>query len=131
MKELKELQNEFIQFINHGTSGKVEPEEEDEDDIKYIRPDELQIINKFLDRFIFVSQTSSVVQLDLKLALKAVPTSINQTNFYRIDMINLNEVQKSLIAFQNDDQDELFNYYDNRSKTRLRKINKKTYDTLN
>eukprot|EP00349_Pseudokeronopsis_sp_Brazil_P012546 CAMPEP_0202979890 /NCGR_PEP_ID=MMETSP1396-20130829/85924_1 /ASSEMBLY_ACC=CAM_ASM_000872 /TAXON_ID= /ORGANISM="Pseudokeronopsis sp., Strain Brazil" /LENGTH=73 /DNA_ID=CAMNT_0049719531 /DNA_START=734 /DNA_END=955 /DNA_ORIENTATION=- len=39
-------------------------------------------------------------------------------------------VQKSLIAFQNDDQDELFNYYDNRQKTRLRKLNKKAAFTL-
>ena len=30
-----------------------------------------------------------------------------------------------MIAFQNDDQDELFNYYDNRNKNRLRKIMKK------
>jgi hypothetical protein len=28
-----------------------------------------------------------------------------------------------LIAFQNDDQDELFNHYDDRNKQRLRKLN--------
>ncbi len=31
-------------------------------------------------------------------------------------------MQRSLIAFQNDDQDELFNYYDNRNKNRLKKL---------
>lgn len=44
-------------------------------------------------------------------------------NLYRVDMIGFNVIQKALIAFQNDDQDELFTYYDNRTKLRLRKLN--------
>lgn len=44
-------------------------------------------------------------------------------NLYRVDMIGFGVIQKALIAFQNDDQDELFNYYDNRTKLRLRKLN--------
>ena len=39
--------------------------------------------------------------------------------------MNFNLIQRSLIAFQNDDQDELFEYYDNRNKERLKKITKR------
>jgi len=34
-------------------------------------------------------------------------------------------MQASLIAYQNEDQDELFKFYDNRNKTRLRKLRDK------
>lgn len=40
-------------------------------------------------------------------------------------MIDFNMIQKSLIAFQNDDQDEIFNYYDQRNKNRTGKLGNK------
>lgn len=39
--------------------------------------------------------------------------------------MNFNLVQRSLIGFQNDQQDELFEFYDNRTRQRLRKITKR------
>ena len=50
-------------------------------------------------------------------------------NLYRVDMIGFSVIQKSLIAFQNDDQDELFIHYDDRTKQRLRKLNINLTDT--
>lgn len=63
-----------------------------------------------------VDANSSKEQIDVNLALKALPNKVDEENIYRIDLINFNVIQKSLIAFQNDDQDELFNFYDNRQK---------------
>jgi len=84
------------------------------------------LIEDFLDKFIFVTTSSTSKDLiDLNLALKALPIKVEETNIYRIDLINFSLIQKSLIAFQNDDQDELFNYYDNRHKVRQRKMLKK------
>jgi hypothetical protein len=60
--------------------------------------------------------------------MKALPAKIDESNIYRIDLMNFNIVQRSLIAFQNNDQDELFEFYDNRSKQRLRKITKRATD---
>lgn len=60
---------------------------------------EIAIVDEFLDRFVFVSQTSSVVELDLKLALKALPPLLTPENIHRIDMIDFPIIQKSLIAF--------------------------------
>lgn len=41
---------------------------------------------------------------------------------HRCLMFNYANTKKSLIAFQNDDQDELFKYYDTRNNTRLKKL---------
>ena len=94
---------------------------------KEIPEDELHLIEDFLDKFVFIADSSSTKEeIDLNLALKAMPSKIDETNIYRIDLINFTLIQKALIAFQNDDQDELFNYYDNRNKGRFRKLSTKT-----
>jgi hypothetical protein len=64
-------------------------------------------------------------QIDMKLALKALPGNVDENNMNRCVLFNFGEVKKSLIAFHNDDQDELFKYYDNKNKTRLHKLNNK------
>lgn len=79
--------------------------------------EEIQLIEDFLDKLVLVGESSmSNEQVDLNLALKALPLRVDETNIYRIDLMNFNLVQRSLIAFQNNDQDELFEYYDNRQK---------------
>ena len=94
-----------------------------------IPEEELQLVEDFLDKFVFVSETSTAnEQLDLNLALKALPVKVDESNIYRIDLMNFNMVQRSLIAFQNNYQDELFEFYDNRSKQRLRRIIKRATD---
>jgi len=53
---------------------------------------------------VFVSDSSTAnEQIDLNLALKALPAKIDESNIYRIDLMNFNMVQRSLIAFQNND----------------------------
>ena len=90
------------------------------------------MIEDFLDKFVFISEGStSKEQIDLNLALKSLPLKVEVSNIYRIDLLNFNLIQKSLIAFQNDDQDELINFYDNRNKARLRKITKKAGENEN
>jgi len=93
---------------------------------RHIPDEEIHLIEDFLDKFIFVGDASSTKeQIDLKLALKALPQKIEEHNIYRIDLLHFNMIQRALIAFQNDDQDELFNFYDNRNKQRLRKLLRK------
>lgn len=78
---------------------------EDEDDaLLNIPEEEVQLIEDFLDKFVFISDSSSSrEQVDLNLALKALPLKIEDSNLYRIDLMNFGMVQRSLIAFQNDD----------------------------
>lgn len=61
----------------------------------------------------------------MKLALKALPGHVDENNMNRCVLFSFADVKKSLIAFHNDDQDELFKYYDNKNKTRLHKLNNK------
>lgn len=43
-------------------------------------------------------------------------------NLERVELMNQSAIQISIIAFQNDDKDELFNFYDKRGKKRLMKV---------
>lgn len=66
-----------------------------------IPEEEVQLIEDFLDKFIFVGDSSSTSreQIDLNLALKALPSKVDEVNIYRIDLMNFNILQRSLIAF--------------------------------
>ena len=93
---------------------------------------ELELVDEFLDKFVYITDDSmSKVQVDVCLMRKAVPEYITEKNLPKIQQLNLTLIQKALIAFQNDDQDELFNYYDHRSKARFNKISKKSNALLN
>lgn len=61
------------------------------------------MIEKFLQRFVFVTDSSSRDVIDLKLTLKSLPYMVDAHNVYRLGMLNFALVQKSLIAFLNDD----------------------------
>ena len=86
-----------------GAKATAQPEEYDEAPLK-VPEAELHLIEDFLDKFIFISDSSTAKDIiDLNLALKALPLKVEEFNIYRIDLINFNLIQKSLIAFQNDD----------------------------
>ena len=59
-----------------------------------IPEEEIQLIEDFLDKFIFVGDSSSTSreQIDLNLALKALPGNVDERNIYRIDLMNFNLV---------------------------------------
>ena len=57
---------------------------------------------------------------------RAMAQTFTRHNFKRIEMVHFTNVQKALIGFQNDDMDELFNFYDARNKTRFTKLKSKT-----
>lgn len=60
---------------------------------KNIPKEEIQLIEDFLDKFVFISETSTTKEtIDLKLALKALPNKIDSHNIYRIDLINFNTI---------------------------------------
>ena len=59
--------------------------------------------------------------------MKAFPGRIDETNVYRCrGQFNFNLIDEAIIANNFDDQDELFKYFDDRNKTRLNKLLKKT-----
>lgn len=84
--------------------------------------DEKHFVDAFLSRFLLSSDSNTKGEINLYHALRALPKRLNEVNFNRIEMMNLSVIQMSIIAFQNDDKDELFNFYDKRNKTRLHKL---------
>jgi len=55
----------------------------------------------------------------LTLVLKALPKILTKSSITQIDLFNFKKIQKILITFFNDDQDEMVNYFDNRMNRRL------------
>lgn len=78
-----------------------------------------ELVEDFLYRFVISSYTEEEDEINLYHALRALPTRINEHNVDRIELLNLSKVQMSVISFQNDDKDELFNFYDKRMRNRL------------
>ena len=77
--------------INRLLESSPEKEVEDEDDAgRKIPEEELHLIEDFLDKFVFVTSDASMSkeQIDLSLVLKALPSKIEESNIYRIDLIN-------------------------------------------
>ena len=63
------------------------------------------------------------------MALKSLPEKVDEDNLARCELFNYGNTNTSIIAFNNNDQDELFKYYDNRNKKRLNKLSKKATKT--
>ena len=93
---------------------------------KLIPEDEIELINTILDSFILPSESiKKENEIDIKLALKSLPSVVDKHNCHRCESMNFSNTQKALIAYQNDDTDELFKFYDDRNKKRLYKLSKK------
>ena len=58
----------------------------------------------------------------MNLALKALPASVDEKNYHRVELFNFQSRQQSIISFKNNELDMLFKFYDNRNKARLRKL---------
>ena len=68
--------------------------------------------------------------MDLNLALKALPSRVDEKNCYRVNLFSFETRQTSIISFKNSEQDQLFKFYDTRNKARLRKLQTRSKETL-
>jgi hypothetical protein len=64
---------------------------------------ELEMIDNFLSGFVLSGDGSKRDQIDIKLALKALPSQVDENNVFRCELFRFECTKKSLIAFQNDD----------------------------
>jgi hypothetical protein len=85
---LKEHLNKLLVVANDDDS-----ESEEEHYRNRIPEEEVQLIEDFLDKFVFIADaSSSKEQIDVNLALKALPNKVDEDNIYRIDLINFNVI---------------------------------------
>mmetsp|Transcript_37727 Transcript_37727/g.57767 ORF Transcript_37727/g.57767 Transcript_37727/m.57767 type:complete len:198 (+) Transcript_37727:3451-4044(+) len=76
--------------------------EEEVDPKNNIPEEEIELIENFLKGFILSSDSGSKKdQIDIKLALKALPSKVDDQNVLRCELFNFEDTKKSLIAFQN------------------------------
>lgn len=87
-----------------------------------IPEDELGLVDDFLSKFTIVTELSINEHLDILLMIKALPNRINETNFKSISNFDFRIVQESLIAFQNVDLVNAFEYFDGKNRDRCRKV---------
>lgn len=64
--------------------------------------------------------------MNIALVIKAFPSNFTKSSVTKIELLNFKRMQKILISFFNDEQDEMFNYYDNRMTQRLNSLRKTT-----
>ncbi len=76
-------------------------------------------LDTFISKFVIMKQNQESNTVDLDLVVKGFPKIINKHTIKKIDLLNFQRMQRVLISFFNDDQDEMFNYYDNRMTRRL------------
>ena len=58
-----------------------------------VPPDEVEIVNAIIQRFIFDSDAKHPNQLDLTLTLKALPARIDESNCYRVELFDFPSMQ--------------------------------------
>lgn len=79
-------------------------------------------VTNFLSRFKMSSDVGSETEINLHNVIRVLPKQINNINLNKIDLIRFSMIQKSIISFQNDDKDELFKFYNDRSLKRIESL---------
>jgi len=118
-------------------------EKEDDDEVGYIPPEEIEYVEALLDRFIIPQDTSNAEQINIKLTMKCLPSKVQEKSFKRIELINFKSCKLSLIAFQMITKMEsssksdlsdffcIFEYYSSKNKRMLFSLKKSVLQVEN
>ena len=66
---------------------------------KQAPPLEEKIVEEIVQKFIFNTDKKQIDQVDLNLALKALPVRIDETNCRRVELFNFPGRQQAIIAY--------------------------------
>lgn len=101
-------------------------EDEDIDITDYEIPEnEVELVDTFLTKFTIVSESSMNEHLDIMLMLKALPNKIMDHTLLSTEMFNFRIFQESLIAYQNVDLVNAFEYIDDKNRERIQNVKEK------
>ena len=79
---------------------------------------EERLVDEFLKKFIVNSERSTLEYIDITLMLRALPNPIVGYNLEYNELFNFKVFQDSLVAFQNLDIVNAFEYYDTKNRER-------------
>lgn len=88
-------------------------------------------MDAFLTKFTIVSESSLNEHLDIMLMLKALPNRVSLLSLEQIEMFNFRVFQESLIAFQNVDLVNAFEYFDEKNRERVQNVKEKLVSQKN
>lgn len=87
--------------------------------------DQIELADLFLTKFTIVSESSMQDHLDIMLMLKALPNKILLTTLESTEQFHFKIFQESLIAFQNRDLVNAFEYIDDKNRERMQNVKEK------
>ena len=117
--------------LNNFNKYKKKKEKIIKEDFGFIPEDEINYVETLLSSFVIPQDASNIEQLNLSLALKCLPWRVQIHHFDRIELINFRNVHLAMIAFQNDDQDEIFGFYSEKNKRVLFSLEKTAFQIRN
>lgn len=83
---------------------------------------EEKLVEEFLNKFVIVSESSTLDHISIILMLRALPNQIVDYNLEQMELFNFKIYQDSLIAFQNKDIVNAFEYFDEKNRDRAQNI---------
>ena len=86
---------------------------------------EMHLVDQFLTKFTIVSESSMNEHLDIMLMLKALPNKIMEDSLETTEMFKFRIFQESLIAYQNVDLVNAFEYIDEKNRERMQNVKEK------
>ncbi len=89
-----------------------------------------KIAEDMLTKFAITSENKLEEQVSLTLILRAIPSKIQMFQMKRIELFNFSLFQASLIAYQNTDMVNAFEYFDELNKSRVSDINFRLGDQI-
>ena len=79
----------------------------------------IDIIDAFLTKFTIVTENSQNEHVDVQIMLKAMPNKVLEGTLGQVDLFNFKIIQESIIAFQNLNIVNAFEYFDDKNKERV------------
>ena len=110
--------------------GEEEEEESSDDDILLLSDleddktykEELKIVESIIQKFLIGSESSFLVDVNILLILKALPKKVHNLNLAQTNLFTFSILQNSMIAFQNQDQVNAFEFFDEFNRNRVQNI---------
>lgn len=107
-----------------------EEEESSDDDIMLLSDleddktykEELKIVESIIQKFLIGSESSFLVDVNILLILKALPKKVHNLNVAQMNLFTFSILQNSMIAFQNQDQVNAFEFFDEFNRNRVQNI---------
>ena len=130
-KKQKDLQNQlknvFFDNVKKGANSVMHqgknPKKKSSNDVDMsdfkIAEEAVRAVDAFLSKFTIVSESSMNEHIDIMLMLKALPNKVTAYSIEQTEMFNFRVFQESLIAFQNIDLVNAFEYFDEKNRERI------------